>query len=51
MKNLLIIGAGSVVVKDIPSNSVAVGIPAKVIKFNNQTILSNDEKENFIYSK
>lgn len=27
-----IIGAGSVVIKDIPANSVAVGIPAKVIK-------------------
>lgn len=28
----VIIGAGSVVTKDIPSNSVAVGNPAKVIK-------------------
>ena len=27
-----IIGAGSVVVKDIPENAVAVGVPAKVIK-------------------
>ena len=27
-----IIGAGSVVVKDIPENTVAVGVPAKVIK-------------------
>ena len=27
-----IIGAGSVVVKDIPANSVAVGVPAKVVK-------------------
>ena len=27
-----IIGAGSIVIKDIPANSVAVGIPAKVIK-------------------
>jgi len=27
-----IIGAGSVVTKDIPDNSVAVGVPAKVIK-------------------
>ena len=28
----VVIGAGSIVVKDIPSNSVAVGIPARVIK-------------------
>ena len=28
----VVIGAGSVVVKDIPSNSVAVGNPCKVIK-------------------
>lgn len=30
--NNVIIGAGAVVSKDIPDNSVAVGIPAKVIK-------------------
>ena len=28
----VVIGAGSVVVKDIPSNSIAVGNPAKVVK-------------------
>ncbi|MCM1010248.1 MAG: sugar O-acetyltransferase [Fusobacterium sp.] len=28
-----IIGAGSVVTKDIPDNAVAVGVPAKVIKY------------------
>lgn len=27
-----VIGASSIVVKDIPSESIAVGIPAKVIK-------------------
>lgn len=27
-----VIGAGSIVTKDIPSNSMAVGVPAKVIK-------------------
>ncbi|MEF9932408.1 MAG: DapH/DapD/GlmU-related protein, partial [Bacteroidales bacterium] len=31
----VIIGAGSVVTKDIPSYSVAVGNPAKIIKFYN----------------
>ena len=30
--NNVIIGAGSVVVKDIPDNSVAVGNPARVIR-------------------
>lgn len=28
----MIIGAGSIVTHDIPDNSVAVGVPAKVIK-------------------
>ena len=28
----VIVGAGSVVTKDIPSNSIALGNPAKVIK-------------------
>lgn len=31
-----VIGAGSVVVKDIPANCTAVGVPAKPIKFHNQ---------------
>lgn len=30
--NKVVIGAGAVVAKDIPDNSVAVGVPAKVIK-------------------
>lgn len=35
--NNSIIGANSVVVKDIPANSIAVGIPAKVIKSSDST--------------
>ena len=30
----VIIGAGAVVVTDLPDNCVAVGVPAKVIKYN-----------------
>lgn len=34
----VVIGAGSIVTKNIPSNSIAVGVPAKVIKkFSNKT--------------
>lgn len=32
------IGAGSVVVKDIPEGATAAGVPAKVISYNNQAI-------------
>lgn len=31
-----VIGAGAVVIKDIPANSVAVGVPAKVVKIINK---------------
>ena len=41
-----IIGAGSIVTKDIPSNSVACGIPAKVISTPKEYYLKN--KENFV---
>lgn len=34
--NNCIVGTGSIVTKDIPDNSVAVGIPAKVIKSTNE---------------
>ncbi len=36
------IGAGAVVVKDVPNNSVAIGVPAKIIKINGKRI---NEKE------
>lgn len=44
-----IIGAGAIVTKDIPSNSVAVGIPAKVV----ETIEEYKEKnsERFVHTK
>ena len=32
-----IIGAGAVVAKSLPANCTAVGIPAKPIKFHNQS--------------
>lgn len=32
----VIVGAGAVVNKDLPNNCVAVGIPAKIIKVNNE---------------
>lgn len=37
--NNCVIGAGAVVVHDIPDNSVAVGVPAKVISNNSAEVL------------
>lgn len=42
--NNVIIGAGSVVTKDIPNNSVACGIPAKVIESINKYHKKNKKK-------
>lgn len=39
--NNVTIGAGSVVVKDVPDNAVVVGNPAKIIKYNNENTDSN----------
>ncbi len=43
--NNCVIGAGSVVVKDIPDNSVAVGNPAKVIKTLQPNLMGNIESQ------
>jgi len=44
-----IIGCGAIVTKDIPDNSIAVGIPAKVI----ETIAEYEQKhkDDFLYTK
>ena len=47
-----VIGANSVVTKDIPDYCIAVGIPARIIKrycFDSQTWRRTDEQGNFIY--
>jgi acetyltransferase-like isoleucine patch superfamily enzyme len=40
-----VIGAGSIVTKDIPANSLAVGSPAKVVEKNYPPEISTEEKE------
>lgn len=44
------IGAGSMVTKDIPDNSLAIGIPAKIVKTNGEyrTIYSDEDKNKII---
>ena len=52
--NNVIIGAGSIVTKDIPDNSVAVGVPARVIRTTDEylnKILETKKGENPRYYK
>ncbi len=42
--NRVIVGAGSIVTKDIPDNSIAVGVPARVIKSVDEYLESAKEK-------
>lgn len=47
--NNCIIGVGSIVTKDIPDGSIAVGVPARVIEDVNEYLDKNKEK--FIHTK
>lgn len=40
-----IIGAGSVVTKPIPAFAIAVGVPAKVVRFRDETEMASDVNE------
>ena len=42
--NNVIIGCGAIVTKDIPDNSVAVGVPARVIETIDEYLLKNQKK-------
>ena len=47
--NNCIVGVGAVVTKNIPDNSIAVGIPAKVIETIDEYLKKN--KNNFVFTK
>ena len=61
--NNCIIGCGAIVTKDIPDNSIAVGVPARVIEtiedyknkhvndFDKTKMLSRTEKERYLREK
>ena len=44
--NNVVIGAGAVVTKDIPDNSLAMGIPAKVVKSIEDDTMQLEKKDN-----
>ena len=44
-----IIGCGAIVTHDVPDNSVAVGVPARVIETLDEYIEKN--KDDFVYTK
>ena len=43
--NNVIIGAGSIVTHDIPSNSMAAGAPVKVVKQIQESVYTDTKKE------
>jgi acetyltransferase-like isoleucine patch superfamily enzyme len=45
----VVVGAGAVVTRDIPANSIAVGVPARVIKSITQYV--GDNRDSFVYTK
>lgn len=47
--NNVVIGAGAVVTKDIPDNTVAVGVPAKPIESIEEYVVKN--KKHFLFTK
>ena len=40
------IGAGSVVLSDVPPNATVVGIPGKLVKLNGEKVISEEKNEN-----
>lgn len=36
--NNVIIGANSVVIKDVPNNATVVGVPARIVKLNGERV-------------